>query len=30
VRQPAVEQPLDGTGDDAQGTTGGRPADGTL
>jgi preprotein translocase subunit YajC len=30
VRQPAVAEPLDTSGDDASGTTGGRPADGTL
>ena len=30
VRKPAVAEPLDASGDDNQGTTGGRPADGTL
>ena len=30
VRQPAVADPLDASGDDNPGTTGGRPADGTL
>ena len=30
VRQPAVAEPLDGSGDDAPGEAGGRPADGPL
>jgi preprotein translocase subunit YajC len=30
VRKPVVAEPLDTSGDDNPGTTGGRPADGTL